>query len=144
MQPRPRSVPAISNRVFNIPRISNIKYEEGPTYQVFYHSPVSLLSPKKVKKSLSAEATCSLVPRSVRAMRIGFFFSLSWPSWATTATTTRTSKSNSLRLAKQQFCTCITLFCTFLCRHWTGKCLISRFYGGRKQAMATFSFSFWT
>ena len=32
--------------------------------------------------------------------------------------------------AKQQLCTCITLFCTFLCRHCTtttGKCLISRF-----------------
>ena len=33
------------------------------------------------------------------------------------------------RLAKQQLCTCITLFCTFLCRHCTTttwKCLISR------------------
>ena len=31
--------------------------------------------------------------------------------------------------SKQQFCTCITLFCTFLCRHCTTttwKCLISR------------------
>ena len=47
----------------------DIEYEESPTYQAFYHSPVSLLSPKK---SRSAQATCSLVPRSVRAMRIGF------------------------------------------------------------------------
>ena len=28
-------------------------------------------------------------------------------------------KSNWFRLAKQQLCTCITLFCTFLCRHCT-------------------------
>ena len=28
-------------------------------------------------------------------------------------------KSNRFRLAKQQLCTCITLFCTFLCRHCT-------------------------
>ena len=39
-------------------------------------------------------------------------------------------KNNRLRLAKQQLCTCITLFCTFLYRHCTTttrKCLISRF-----------------
>ena len=39
-------------------------------------------------------------------------------------------KSNRFRLAKQQLCTCITLFCTFLSRHYTTttrKCLISRF-----------------
>ena len=39
-------------------------------------------------------------------------------------------KSNRLRLAKQQLCTCITLFCTFLCRHCTTTTwnfLISRF-----------------
>ena len=39
-------------------------------------------------------------------------------------------KSNWFRFAKQQLCTCITLFCTFLCRHCTTttwKCLISRF-----------------
>ena len=38
-------------------------------------------------------------------------------------------KSNKLRLAKQ-LCTCITFFCTFLCRDFTTttwKCLISRF-----------------
>ena len=28
-------------------------------------------------------------------------------------------KNSRLRLAKQQFCTCITLFCTFLCCHGT-------------------------
>ena len=28
-------------------------------------------------------------------------------------------KSNRFRLAKQQICTCITLFCTFLCRRFT-------------------------
>ena len=39
-------------------------------------------------------------------------------------------QSNRVRLVKQQLCTCITLFCTFLCRHCTTttwKCLISRF-----------------
>ena len=39
-------------------------------------------------------------------------------------------KSNRFRLAKQQLCTCITLFCTFLCRPCTTStwnCLISRF-----------------
>ena len=38
-------------------------------------------------------------------------------------------KSNRLRLAKQQLCTCITLFCTFLCCRCTTtkwKCLILR------------------
>ena len=48
------------------------------------------------------------------------------------------------RLAKQQLCTCITLFCTFLCRHCTTTAwnfLFSRFMEGmnRKQQ---FSFSF--
>ena len=28
-----------------------------------------------------------------------------------------TVKNNRFRLAKQQLCTCITLFCTFLCRY---------------------------
>ena len=41
----------------------------------------------------------------------------------------RRQKSNRFRLAKQQLYACITLFCTFLCRHCvttTWKCLISR------------------
>ena len=39
-------------------------------------------------------------------------------------------KSNWFRLAKQQFCTCVTLFCSFPCLRCTTttwKCLISRF-----------------
>ena len=39
-------------------------------------------------------------------------------------------KSNLFRLAEQELCTCITLFCTFLCRRCkttTWGCLISRF-----------------
>ena len=39
-------------------------------------------------------------------------------------------KNNTSRLAKQQLCTCISIICTFLCRHCkttTRKCLISRF-----------------
>ena len=50
----------------------------------------------------------------------------------TTATTRRTSKKQLVEHSqtKKQLCTCITLFCTFVCRHCTtttGKCLISRF-----------------
>ena len=45
--------------------------------------------------------------------------------------TRESKKSNSLiGKTKQQLCTCITLFCIFLCRHCltsTWKCLISRF-----------------
>ena len=37
----------------------------------------------------------------------------------TTATTTRTAKSNRFIYAKQQLCTCITIFCTFLSRRCT-------------------------
>ena len=53
-------------------------------------------------------------------------------------------KSYRVRLAKQQLCTCITLFCTFLsrrCTSTTWKCLISRFFedGNRRQQL---SFSF--
>ena len=53
-------------------------------------------------------------------------------------------ESNRFILAKQQLCTCITLFCTFLCRQCTTmawKCLISRFVKvmNRRQQL---SFSF--
>ena len=48
--------------------------------------------------------------------------------------------------AKQQLCTCITLFCTFLFRLCTTnedvKMLNFLLYGGRKQATTNFSFSF--
>ena len=48
----------------------------------------------------------------------------------TMATATRTGKNNVFRLAKQQLCSCIMLFCTFICHccmitMW--KCLNSRF-----------------
>ena len=58
-------------------------------------------------------------------------------------------KSNRFRLAKQQLGTCITLFCTFLCRHCTTttwKCLISRFVedvNTRQRLSLSSSFS-WT
>ena len=50
-------------------------------------------------------------------------------------------KRNGFRSAKQQLCTCITLFCTFLCRHCTTttwKCLISRFVedGNTRQQLS--------
>ena len=52
-------------------------------------------------------------------------------------------KSNRFYYAKQQLCTCITLFCTFLyrpCTTTTWKCN-SKFYGGRKQATTNLFFS---
>ena len=59
-------------------------------------------------------------------------------------------KSNRFSLAKQQLCTCITLFCTFLCRRCTTttwKCPISRFVedgpGGREHKATTFFFFLW-
>ena len=57
-------------------------------------------------------------------------------------------KSNRFRQAKQQLCTCITRFCTFLCRRckttrWN--CLISLFVeDGNKRQQLSFSFpDFW-
>ena len=53
-------------------------------------------------------------------------------------------KSKRFRLAKQQLCTCITLFCTFLsrrCTTTTWKCLISRFVeDGNTGQQLSFSF----
>ena len=52
-------------------------------------------------------------------------------------------KSNRFRQAKQQLCTCITLFCTFLCRRCTTTTwnyLISRFVeDGNKRKQFSFS-----
>ena len=43
----------------------------------------------------------------------------------------------------KQLCTCITLFCTFLCRHCTSvKMPDFTLFGGRKQATTNLSFSF--
>ena len=60
----------------------------------------------------------------------------------------RQKKNSWLRLAKQQLCTCITLFCTFLCRHCTTttwKYLISRFFEDvHTRQRLSFSFpEFW-
>ena len=53
-------------------------------------------------------------------------------------------KSDRFRQAKQLLCTCITLFCTFLCRcctTTTWNCLISRFVeDGNKFQQLSFSF----
>ena len=53
-------------------------------------------------------------------------------------------KSNGFRPAQQQLCTCITLFCTFLCRRCTTttwNCLISGFVeDGNKRQLLSFSF----
>ena len=63
-------------------------------------------------------------------------------------TVTKTGKSKEFGLAKQQFCTCITLFCTFRCRRCTTttwNLLISHFnYGRREHKTKVFFFFFWT
>ena len=51
-------------------------------------------------------------------------------------------QSNWFKLVKQQLCTCITLFCTFLCRRCTTttwKCLISLFVEDVKTKQRLFS-----
>ena len=55
-------------------------------------------------------------------------------------------KSNRFRLAKQQLCTCITLFCSFLCCHCTKdlKMPYFTFCGGRECKKTTFFFFSWT
>ena len=55
-------------------------------------------------------------------------------------------KSSRLKLAKQQLCTCITLFSTFLCRHcttttWTVPNFT--FYGGLKRTFLDIVFRNW-
>ena len=64
------------------------------------------------------------------------------------STAMRTGKSKEFGLAKQQFCTCITLFCTFPCRRCTTttwNLLISHFnYGRREHKITVFFFFFWT
>ena len=64
---------------------------------------------KKVTRALSENSTgkkmLALILQRAEAM--------------TTATQRERQKSNRLRLAKQQLCTCITPFCTFLCRSCT-------------------------
>ena len=53
-------------------------------------------------------------------------------------------KRNRFRSTKQQLCTCITLFCTFFCRHCTTttwKCVFSRFVedvNTRKDCLSPF------
>ena len=62
-----------------------------------------------------------------------------------TATATRTSKKQYVYYAKQQLCTCITLFCTFLyrpCKTTTWKCLIASFMEDvNKRRRISFSLS---
>ena len=56
-------------------------------------------------------------------------------------------KNNRFRLAKQQLCSCITLFCTFLCRSCTTttwKCLLSRFVEDREHKKRKFFLLSWT
>ena len=60
----------------------------------------------------------------LNTIRLGSFTQRRWRSQR------EQQKSNRFRLAKQQMSTCITLLCSFLCRHCTTttwKCLISRF-----------------
>ena len=56
-------------------------------------------------------------------------------------------KKQQFLLAKQQLCTCTTLFCTFLCpfmHDYDVNMTNFLFYGGRKQATTKFYFSFCT
>ena len=56
-------------------------------------------------------------------------------------------KSNRLRSVKQQLCTCITLFCTFLCRQCTTttKKMPNFMFCGRREHQTTTLFFFsWT
>ena len=56
-------------------------------------------------------------------------------------------KRNRFRLAKQQLCTCITVFCNFHCRRCTTydvKLPNLTFYGGREHKTAIFFFFSWT
>ena len=65
----------------------------------------------------------------------------------TTQTATRTSKNHQALQAKQQLCTCITLFWTFFCpflHDYDVKMPNSALYGGRKQAKTKFYLSFCT
>ena len=57
-------------------------------------------------------------------------------------------KSIRFRLAKQQLCTCITLFCTFPYRHCTTSYDVRlpnfTFYGGQEHMTTNFFFFLWT
>ena len=55
----------------------------------------------------------------------------------------RQRRERERELAKQQFCKCIMLFCTFHCRHCTttaGKCLIPRFKENVNKRRLNFRF----
>ena len=56
----------------------------------------------------------------------------------------RECKKKNVLQAKQQLCTCIKLFCTFLCPFLHDYDVLPNlaFYGGRKQATTKFNFSF--
>ena len=97
-----------------------------------------------------ARCTCRLVVLLIKRIAL-LTFPLPSPSRfrkvsmdATTATTRRTSKKQLVEHSqtKKQLCMCITLSCTFLCRHCMTTTGNFTFYRGRKQATGKFSFSF--
>ena len=56
-------------------------------------------------------------------------------------------ESNGFRLAKQQLCTCIMLFCTFVscrCMTTTWECLFFMFFQGREHKTTALLFISWT
>ena len=59
-----------------------------------------------------------------------------------TGTATRTSERViGLRMGQQELCTCITLFCTFLCHHCTtttSKCLVQHFMENANKRRGVF------
>ena len=60
-----------------------------------------------------------------------------------TPTATRTAKSNRFRFAKQQLCTCITLFYTFLCRHCASTTWNALFHDLSRTATVLFLPELW-
>ena len=94
----------------------------------------------------------SLYIRGLTLIRLDYFgrnFSFHWSLWYRLTRnirerTQRRRRRQRIYSAKQQLCTCSTLFCTFLCRYSTTtawKCLISRFMLD-VNTRQRFSFSF--
>ena len=94
----------------------------------------------------SAAITIALIPSESRETKLEMtrMDGVRVQRATTTVTATRTAKWKRFGLAKQQLCTCITLFCTFLsrrCTTTTWKCLISRFVeDGNTGQQLSFSF----
>ena len=114
---------------------------------------VATLCCAKNRRCESCRVTSPSDPTILRATSLLAFGYLVLPSLNkvddATRTVTRRSKKQQVLIAKQQLCTCTTLFCTFLCpcfcttATWT--CLLNfAFYRRRKQATTNDYFSLCT